>query len=800
MRSFSLLLAGLAVTSLWALGGCGKSEPQPEKEASVKPEPKLTTAQAVLDKMAESYKKATSYSDFGIVQLKAETAKGPVDLKAEFAVKFERPDKLHVETNEGVLITDGKRWNAWIRGLKGQVVVRDAPVKLNLDTIFADSVLYQAMTQGFTGQIPQLTLMSPQLVLLFAGDGLKQMLEGSEEVSLIEPGQVGDNACYRVQAKWAYGNAVFWIDEKTFVLRRMSFPTGSLWQLLGGEGQVQSLSLNADFTGAQFNGPIDPKAFQFEVPADSEQVKLFRPPEMFQLLGKKSPDFKLTDLAAKPVTPESLSGKTVVLAFWSAGFTPSQTFLAELEKVYQKFKGNDKVAIYAVNMEPAEVDNKTLGDALKQWKSTVPMLRDSEQQAGQALRSPGPSSIFLLDSKGAVQYCTMIGDDNLPAVAALSDRIEKLLAGKDIAKESITRYEEQIKVAERGVDNLFQGKSPDEVKTAERTEPKKLKLTRLWKSNEVKSPGNILVAPGADGATRLFVVDQWQTVAEVGLDGKVIATHKPELQAKELICNLRTAVGKDGKRMFVGFAPSCQRMFWFDENWKPVLVFPENALKNPHTGIIDVELGDLSGDGVLKAYVGYYGAAGVQEVARDGNRLWTNRLLSSVARTAFTTPGADGRRELVCASESGKLAILDNKGVERGSVSVNGQMIGWITNADLKNDGHPLWCGLSVTPEGRTIILGLDLKGQRLWDYLMPKGNPRQPIEPIIPGKVRTGGPGQWILPGCDGSIHILTAEGEPLDEFNYGAALCGLATVEIEGKPVLIIASENGLEALRVE
>jgi hypothetical protein len=60
--------------------------------------------------------------------------------------------------------------------------------------------------------------------------------------------------------------------------------------------------------------------------------------------------------------------------------------------------------------------------------------------------------------------------------------------------------------------------------------------------------------------------------------------------------------------------------------------------------------------------------------------------------------------------------------------------------------------------------------------------------------------PGQWILPGPDGSIHFIAADGKPLDKFNYGAALQGLATVEIDGRPVLVVASANGVEAWKVE
>ena len=53
-----------------------------------------------------------------------------------------------------------------------------------------------------------------------------------------------------------------------------------------------------------------------------------------------------------------------------------------------------------------------------------------------------------------------------------------------------------------------------------------------------------------------------------------------------------------------------------DGNWNVVAHFPEDALKKPHSGIADVALGDLEGNGKLKMYVGYLGTVGVQAVCR----------------------------------------------------------------------------------------------------------------------------------------------------------------------------------------
>ena len=83
-----------------------------------------------------------------------------------------------------------------------------------------------------------------------------------------------------------------------------------------------------------------------------------------------------------------------------------------------------------------------------------------------------------------------------------------------------------------------------------------------------------------------------------------------------------------------------------DANGKQVLTYPEDALKSPHSGIADVQLGDLDGDGKLKIYVGYLGVVGVQAVSLEGKRLWTNRSVSNVTRLAIGPADEKGHGDL----------------------------------------------------------------------------------------------------------------------------------------------------------
>jgi hypothetical protein len=124
----------------------------------------------------------------------------------------------------------------------------------------------------------------------------------------------------------------------------------------------------------------------------------------------------------------------------------------------------------------------------------------------------------------------------------------------------------------------------------------------------------------------------------------------------------------------------------------------------------------------------------------------------------------------------------------------------------MAGSGFEAWCGLLMTPEnnrqlttGRFTAFGLSAKGEMTWKYELPFGT-QQLVEPIVVGHLLPGNSRQWLLPGCDGSIHILASDGTPIDRFNYGEQITGLATLEIDGKLVLLVSSASGVEALRVE
>ncbi len=775
-----------------------RSDAKAERKASDE-KPKSPDGREILSRVVSAYQNATSYADHGQVRLRAVVGGRNMDLAAPFSMALERPNKLRLEAYQATVVCDGKDFFAEIKDVPNYVLRKPAPERLTIDTLFTDPVLAEAWAQGFGDAMPQ-------VLLLLGENPMKNLMSGVEEVAVLEPGEIEGRAYHRLRMSRPDGLATFWIDQETFVLRRLVMPTDAIRRELSRRGPVESISRAADFVNARLDGKVVPGTFEFKPPKGAKAMKIF-PPAPIRMLGKKAPDLQFVDLDGKPVTLQSLAGKVVLLDFWATWCGPCLKSLPNLEKIRRRYKDNPKVAFFAVSVDQPETDNKELVNTFEQLKVNVPILRDPKQSAT-ALQFIGIPTLFVIGADGVVQHCEMGG--NPRGTKALAAKIDALLAGKNVFEKSFQEFmEEYAKRVEAQFSPKDEAPSDKktiderilpEVKTAPRSDPARLKLAPLWKCAEVKSPGNILVVRDGDGPARLMVVENWKSVAEVGLDGKLIALHKLELGDNEIVGSIRTAVGADGHRYFVAFLLSQQRCHVYDENWKLVAHYPEDALKSPHRGIADVELGDLDDDGKPNVYVSYWGLVGVQCASLEGKRLWANRSLSEVACIAIGDPNAQGNRDLYCTGGAGTIVVLDAKGERNGEISVRSRFFNWIASADLRGDGRGQWCGMSAKKTGDNIAVGFSLSGEELWSYILPTGIPQIPIDPIVPGRVTRDGPGQWLLPGLDGSIHVVSADGVPLDKFNYGAELHGLTTVEINGRPTLVVATAGGVEAWGIE
>ncbi len=800
------------------LVGCGQGGPNnsggpaagdgPKVDRSLGPTVELTSADEVLEAMAQAYRKARSYRDNATVRVVIDRDQDREDHTEKFAVRFERPNKLHVEAYALTMAVDGRTYRAKRDDMPDQYVEKDAPPALTWPFVFADQFLAKVVREGFGGDPPQLTLLLEQ-------DALKAVLGDSDKPKLEESGEIEGRPCYRVKVQRPEGTSVFWIDKQSFLLRRFEYPVDELYEMVRRQGPVKSVSMVADFAQAQFDAAIPAEQWAFRPPTGAQARRYLLPPDPAQLLNRPVPAFEFVDLQGNKVTPQTLAGKIVVLEFWGIRCGPCRQVLPLLEKIYQGYVGSN-VVILAVNVDPPPspeanppgTTNEEVADFFRKLNLTMPIVRDPSQQMQQLFLTSGIPCKFLIDARGIVQDLEIGPNPDL--ATELPAKLEKLRAGEDIYAEHLQRYEKQLKQYERLIDLVAQGmplqQAIDEVQetprttVAPRSEPRRLRLTSLWKNADVKDPGNIAALSGRGGAGGLAVIESAKGIAELSLDGRIVQRHRllPD-DSEEVITALRIIVDKNGGRWLAAFAPTHQRAHLVDDQWKLRWSFPADALENRHSGIADVQLADLDGDGVPEMYVGYFGVVGVHAVSLEGRRTAVQRQIANVTRMAVGGFDPQIGGVLYCTNSGGPLVVLDAKLERVGEVAVGDAGFAQLASAELTGNPQPQFCGLAVPQLGKTVAIGFDAAGQELWQYALPEGIHERPVEQIIVGRL-AGNTGQWILPGCDGSIHVLSPQGELIERFNYGRQLTGLAVVEHQGRPTLIVATNEGIEAFAVE
>ena len=812
----TLLIALLGL----ALPGCGhKTDTTPQADtpagqpAPAAPEttPSAATVspsegkpEEIVNRMVQAYKSATSYRDASTIELSGMQNGQRQQALFPNAVVMQRPNKIRMEIDNGTLLIDGVSTYGFARNLPGQILRLPAPPQLTVKSLYPDDLLWRSMMQSPARSFSWLPI---QLVLLLAENPMKTLALDAQGVNLLEPAAIGQHPCDRVQLVTSNGPGVFWIDQKTSILRRFEMPVDAFRRNAEAQ-QFLDPSLVMEFRDAQLNVPITPEAFQFQVPSGMTTAEALVLP-ILRILGQPCPDFQFVGADGNPTSVTSLQGKVVVIELWSSKSLPSRPALQAISKAHAELKNQTDVTFMAVNIEPDNVETSNLQNVLKDWNVDLPFYRDPQQSVPNHFGITVPATM-ILDKKGRIQSLQGGMIENMDALIAMV--IERLQKGEEVYRSAFAQFENQrasfqMMIEQSIADDIYVPRPViPRAQVAERKEPENLKITKLWSCDKLKYPGNITVVPSADGTPRILVIDDLKTVAELKTDGTIAANHALELQGNEVVTVLRTDVDKDGKRYFLGTARGIQRIHLFDDNLKTLLAYPDVQ----HPGIVDAQLSDLTGDGVPEMVLGYGGAAGVHAVDLQGKRLWSNNSMVDALRVAPLSPDASGRRNILTmngGAGGGNLVELDADGKRLRNITVPKHSVGWVVADDLDGNGTSEVCvlAMAMTAEGQpasdTInAMGIDLNGQPLWQHPLARGVHQEQIEPVTVGNVLSDGPNQWLIVSADGTIRIVAANGQIIDTFAYGAALTGIATAKWDGKPVLLVATPKAVDAWQIQ
>lgn len=122
------------------------------------------------------------------------------------------------------------------------------------------------------------------------------------------------------------------------------------------------------------------------------------------LLNKPAPPLDgMVDMQGRPVLADTLAGKVVLIDFWATWCVPCMQEMPWLQKVYDRYKHNKKVAFMVVNSGSAN----TLTDA-QNWfgnrKYSFPVYFHTNKTVAASFGFTSIPSIFVIDKEGKLQY------------------------------------------------------------------------------------------------------------------------------------------------------------------------------------------------------------------------------------------------------------------------------------------------------------------------------------------------------------------------------------------------------------
>ncbi len=433
-------LAGRAISTailVLAAVGCQQGSSTSGKDSDQEPSPRQRLAE-----LADRYQNAKTYQDAGELHFLVEGAPENEFRSLPFSVAIERPNKIRIHALDTMSVADGELLRSVVESLPGQALVRPCPTKLGLSDFSADEMLAQAM-RG------QLDVDLTQLLLLVGEDPLGRLARDCTARQLSDSEFQGKK-CRRIELAGPAGKSELWIEIESGLLVKYEFPLEEIRR------KFPLARLWAEFRGARIDEPVDPVAFEVELPADIKLVKRFvipPPPAPPEPLSKPLDEFTLIAMDGTALGRESLAGKVVVMDVWATWCGWCFEGLPLLEKVYQQFRDNDQIVFLAVNKDDPAISNAKVEQAFKNHNLTIPIVRDVEQITDRVFHLQGLPTMIVLGADGTIQDYHVGYDPQL--TETLPGKLERLLAGDNLAQQELDAFEREKQAYEQRLSEVL---------------------------------------------------------------------------------------------------------------------------------------------------------------------------------------------------------------------------------------------------------------------------------------------------------------------------------------------------------
>ena len=827
-------LLALAVTICLAmiLVGCAKPPPTPTPNQTTTQSGSTDNATSVqvagdtqtASPLLKRYDQIERYADTTTMELTYHFTDGRKESETTtIQTAFAKPNLLQLavssEDNRVTVNGDGASMHARIfdpltRDFDQQVVRIEAPEKINISSLYKitellDPLVPNEMLSAFLGAPTGLD-MTPLGILLNEG-GLVELLKNyplqSHGDAMLETKE-GATDCEVQSASTAEGEYRFWIDKSSGLLRQILFPASVANLPPGIERIVLVARIEQPRTSVTDKELADGETEKTNLQEVSHFV-LPPLPLATDLLNKEITTLQFRDADGKKIRAPTGKDQISVLT-WFYNHPSNRQVIDQLEAIRQRSK-QERVQFFQVYVNPNTDPSMGL-KALDNWNISKPPVFDPNAEGLNKLGvKQAPTTVILRGN--TLHYYQVGANPNVGNQVAAT--IERLLAGQNVGEETLLQAQQLVASYKRQL-GLAKGVAKDgdgwveqvEAELPAKSEAKKLKLVPAWTNTEITEPGNLLVVPGKNKL--LLVVDGWNQLVSMDGEGNLKRRIPLELPSDAGITLLRAGKGKRDKGLIAAATRGGRRTFVFDFGGKLVMQYPRVA--DGQALVRDIAFGDLDGDKDPELFVAWQGNFGVHGVALTGKQQWINKVTSGIVSLGIAGP--KNKKSVLVAGELGRPYLVDGAGrtereISLGPVTIH-QIAAWPGTARgfdplVSPDSATLpeksatYCGISTTPAGDMTAIGIDKNWRGLWEYPLPRGVYRHQIDWPQSIDLPDVGP-TWLVPGANGTIHFVAANGQFTDSFATGKHLRGIAGLNSNDKPLIIIATDGELTAYEIE
>lgn len=386
---------------------------EPNKAPAQPAAPSISSeAKAVLDEIRTAYKNLKSLntrftlsSDFVADD---DTTKESVGITSQYVA----PNKFRYSLDNDITVgSDGQKLYAFKPAEK---VYSTAPLPADRKQPLPDP--YGELT----------TAQDPSLAVALADDPVLPILYGFNTVARGEDVTIDGVAYVQLKLGGEYESAVYLIDPKTHLIRRVIRDVAK--ELIrNGRTGTKKADLLFDYTQVSPDVAIDEAQFAWTPPADSRDLATMDAFEAAKawaaaLTGKPAPDFSLEGLDGKIVKLADLRGKVVVIDFWATWCVPCRPALQHLQKVMDDYQGKE-VAFFAIDMDEKKDRVQKFVEASK---LRVPVLLDKGGSVAAKYNVSLPPVSFVIGPDGKLTKA-FVGYDHEHGEQNLRDAIEKAM-------------------------------------------------------------------------------------------------------------------------------------------------------------------------------------------------------------------------------------------------------------------------------------------------------------------------------------------------------------------------------------